>query len=496
MSSRSTSKHFSDGKVLLMLTVWSFVILLFLSPDSPFFGLGQRIDSAWFFQGGAAWMNGMRPYVDFTDSKGPLLWLIYGVGYLISPRSYVGVYVVSSLFYTGTLFYNYKTASLFFKESKTALLATLPMIFVYFWPWFHYEVRAEDFALLFVSISLYILIKRICKKNIGGKETNLDYFLLGVCFVALTLIKFNIAIMQGVIILSVLWLQFKSKKDLGKSVTSMVIGAVTALLPFIVYFLLTDTLGAFVQEYFINTFKTIEDANNNNSSYMADINRALGDRRIITFIIVIVVGSILLGIRMPRYKAVPTIIAVAFVALATRHNIWNYYYDTCHIFILFLLISLLAISYKKLRHTLFTIASGLIIVYCIYGNLIMGELRINTILTNHPDKVAFQKLSDVMKDTEKPKILYYKANVFGFGVMYKALPAGNQWAYQTDATPEMRKDHIDLLNSRKADFVVTYCREDQTEKKGDLKEIEAAGYELKEHCVYMNLPFYMYERKK
>ena len=165
MKSKSISKTISDGNVLLMLTVWSFVILLFLSPDSPFFGLGQRIDSAWFFQGGAAWMNGMRPYVDFTDSKGPLLWLIYGIGYLISPRSYVGVYVVSSLFYTGTLFYNYKTASLFFKESKTALLATLPMIFVYFWPWFHYEVRAEDFALLFVSISLYILIKRICKKN-------------------------------------------------------------------------------------------------------------------------------------------------------------------------------------------------------------------------------------------------------------------------------------------------------------------------------------------
>jgi len=30
------------------------------------------------------------PYVDFIDSKGPLLWLIYGVGYVITPHSFIG----------------------------------------------------------------------------------------------------------------------------------------------------------------------------------------------------------------------------------------------------------------------------------------------------------------------------------------------------------------------------------------------------------------------
>ena len=32
-------------------------------------------------------MNGLTPYVDFTDSKGPLLWLIYGIGYLRAPAT-------------------------------------------------------------------------------------------------------------------------------------------------------------------------------------------------------------------------------------------------------------------------------------------------------------------------------------------------------------------------------------------------------------------------
>lgn len=30
------------------------------------------------------------PYVDFIGSKGPLLWLIYGVGYVITPHSFIG----------------------------------------------------------------------------------------------------------------------------------------------------------------------------------------------------------------------------------------------------------------------------------------------------------------------------------------------------------------------------------------------------------------------
>lgn len=484
----------SNGKVVLIVSIWSFIILLFLSPDSPLFGLGQRIDSAWFFMGGEAWMNGMKPYVEFTDSKGPLLWLIYGIGYLISPRNYVGIYVVSSLFYGGTLFYNYKTVYLFFKESRTAVLTTLTMIFVYFWPWFHYEVRAEDFSLLFVSISLFILMNSILKKDLNGKNVNKSFFLLGACFASLTLIKFNIAIMQGAIILIALWLAFR-RNQLGRAIVAGVIGLITILLPFIVYFMLTDTLSAFIQEYFINTFKTVEDSTNK-STFRTDITKALNNGKIITFFLLCIIGSLIAGIKMPRYKLVPAIVATVFLLVATRHNIWNYYYGTCHIFFLFLFISILSISKQRCKYGLFAITATMITLYSLYGNLIMGELRINTILTKHPDKEAFQKLSDVMKDMEKPRILYYKCNVFGFGVMYEALPAGKQWAYQTDATPEMRKEHIDLLNSRLADFVVTYCREDQPEKKSDLKEIEAAGYELKEQSVYMNLPFYMYKRKK
>ena len=104
MSSNKTSIKLTDTNVLLLFTLWSFIIQLFLSNDSPFFGVAHHLDSAWFFMEGKAFIIGMRPYVEFSDFKGPIIWLFYGLGYLLSPHDYHGMYVVSGMFYALTLF--------------------------------------------------------------------------------------------------------------------------------------------------------------------------------------------------------------------------------------------------------------------------------------------------------------------------------------------------------------------------------------------------------
>ena len=125
----------------------------------------------------------------------------------------------------------------------------------------------------------------------------------------------------------------------------------------------------------------------------------------------------------------------------------------------------------------------------------VGELRLNTIFTHNEDRKAFQELSDVMKDVKNPKLLSYECQEFGFGVMYEPIPAGEQFAYPNGGTLPMIENHRQILKDRKADFVVTYCGEEQYDKKPILKEIEDAGYELCLKRTYMNLPFYIYKRK-
>lgn len=493
MSYHKTSKQLTDMKVLFLFTLWSFVIQLFLSNDSPFFGMAHHLDSAWFFMEGKAFMYGMRPYVEFTDFKGPIIWIFYGIGWLISPLNYHGMYVVSGVFYALTLFFNYKTAKIFLQNDWTALAATLPMIFVYFFPWFHFETRSEDLMLLFVAISLYALFKRLYAEE---RNDMADFMMLGGCFTVLVLMKYNIAAVQGICVLVALWDQIRSKRSLAKAFLWMVVVSVMIAAPFIIYFIMTDTLAAFFHNYFVLAYETVTYENSDSPSYMQDWAGVLADYRKLVFIIVVFVSGMLLSLRLKQYKYVPVTIAMFFIAMSTRHNVWNYYYGVCYIFILFLFIDVLLIYNKRARQVGYGLLTVYIICTCLYGNLVVGELRQNTIFTHNDDRSAFQEISDVMKDVENPLLLSYVCQEFGFGVMYHALPAGDQFAYPNGGTPPMIRDHKKILTDRKADFVVTYCREDQYDKIQVLRDIEAAGYELRLKRMYMNMPFYIYEKKK
>ena len=493
MNQQKIFGQLTDTKVLLLFMLWSFFIQLFLSNDSPFFGLAHRIDSAWFYMEGKAFLYGLRPYVEFTDFKGPIIWLFYGIGWLISPLDYHGMYVVSGVLYAVTLFFNYKTANVFLQSEKRSLAATLPMIFVYFFPWFHFETRSEDLMLPFVAISLYALFKRLYAEE---RDDRADFMMLGGCFTVLVLMKYNVAAVQGVMILVALWDQYKHKRGLALPFGWMIIISVVIAAPFIIYFIATDTLGAFFHNYFVLAYETVTLENSDSPSYMQDLAGILADYRKIVFIVVVFVSGMLLSLKLKRYKYVPVAIAMLFIAMMTRHNVWNYYYGVCYTFVLYLFIVVLLAYNKQTRRVGYGLLTAYTILYCLYGNLIIGELRQNTIFTHNDDRVAFQEISDVMKDVDHPRLLSYECQEFGFGVMYGALPAGDQFAYPNGGTPPMIRDHRKILTDRKADFVVTYCRDDQPEKLKVLREIEAAGYELRLKRMYMNQPFYIYEKKK
>ena len=493
MGNYKTSKQPSDMKVLILFTLWSFIIQLFLSNDSPLFWLAHRVDSAWFFMEGKAFLYGLRPYVEFTDFKGPLIWLFYGIGWLISPLNYHGMYVVSGVFYALTLFFNYKTAMIFLRDNRLSMAATLPMIFVYFFPWFHFETRSEDLMLLFVAITLYALFKRLYANE---RNDVADFMMLGGCFTALVLMKYNIAAVQGIMVLVALWDQYKCKKSLAKPFLWMIVISVVIAAPFIIYFIMTDTLGAFFHNYFVLAYETVTYENSDSPSYMQDLAGILEDYRKIVFIAVVFVGGMLLSLRLKNYKLVPVIVALLFIAMSTRHNVWNYYYGVCYIFILYLFIALLLFNNKRVRQACYGLLTIYVVGSCLYGNLIDGELRQNTIFTHGEDRESFQAISDVMKDVEHPRLLSYECQEFGFGVMYGALPAGDQFAYPNGGTPAMIRDHKKILTDRKADFVVTYCRENQSDKLQVLRDIEANGYELRLKRTYLDLPFYIYEKKK
>lgn len=154
------------------LFIFSLLVLLWLSPDSYLMhDYGTRYDSSWFFTAGKAWMEGMTPYIDFADSKGPILWLIYGIGYLISPTSYHGVFWLTIVAYTIAFNFLWRTSRLFLsKRESLFVIASIP--FFLFFIAYHNEVRAEDFCMSGICGGIYYACNSLKhnRQHIGGGQ--------------------------------------------------------------------------------------------------------------------------------------------------------------------------------------------------------------------------------------------------------------------------------------------------------------------------------------
>jgi len=206
----------------------------------------DHVDSAWFFMDGKALMNGLIPYVDYTDSKGPLLFLLNGIGYLISNYDYIGVFWLSCLWYSITLFFCYKTGTLLTQSRRKGYIVALLMAFPYFYCLFHYKTRAEDWCQPFIAASLYCLLKEILRPT--RRSQCLAGLSFGITFVAMLLIKWSIAVMSLSFVASVLWLLYKRRQSMMKYCACFTVGAVLMFLPFGVYMIATNSFGAFVHE--------------------------------------------------------------------------------------------------------------------------------------------------------------------------------------------------------------------------------------------------------
>jgi hypothetical protein len=347
--------------------------------------------------------------------------------------------------------------------------------------------------LLFVAITLYVLFKRLYAEK---RNDPADFMMLGGCFTTLVLMKYNIAAGQGVAILIVLWDQYKNKRGLARPFGWMIVISVLISAPFIIYFIMTDTLHAFYHNYFMLAYETVPNVDNGSPTLMGNLDLILTSKRKMVFIVVVFLSGMVLSLRLKIYKYVPVAISLLFISITSIHNLWDYYYGICYIFILYLFIDVLLISNERLRRTSYLLLTVFISVYCLYGNLITGELGQNSIFTNNDDQKAFYEISDVMKDVKNPKVLDYESPELGFGVMYDPIPAGEQFAYPNGGTPPMIENHRQILIDRKADFVITNIRKNKPAKIQTLRLIEANGYKLRLKRMYKNRTFYIYEKKK
>lgn len=464
----------------LLLLLWAAAVVSLCGNDGFLRIEYPRWDSSWFYMGGKAWMEGLIPYVDFSDSKGPLLWLIYGIGYLISPDSFIGVYLLEILVYWATFCLIYRSALMISANRTLALTVAALMPIAYFFPVIHNEMRVEDFCQLLYAFTLYSLLK------IAFGEGGLSRYGLygGISVGCGLMIKYNIGFILATPLLGLmLWMMVKPSKFKGtltELVTAFVAGCFVAVVPFLIYFLVSGNLGAFINEYFINTLQTIGNVGGvDGVGIPALIKRYLGG---MTFRGIYIAGSCL-SVMSAFYRrfhlgSAAWIIAAWFVVAFVLSIMmpWDYYLFNLSIFWIFLFAALI-LRYKGIK------VSGVIITgACVLAMLVISSTAVfhngeyfgvHIAQVQHRTETKFSKFAKSRIENQgKPATIAY-ANMpdVGLHLQGRLLPGVKYWALQSGASDDMIAEHIHSIMTEMPDFVIVRQLDENT-----AKELEARGY--------------------
>ncbi len=248
-----------------MISAYAIILLLFCSKSSPLFYFNDWVDANSFFTVGKSMMNGMTLYKDIFEQKGPMLYLIYGLGYLISHTSFYGVFVFEAAAFAVALIYAYRLLCLFFKENIAFLGTLLLPVFILGAKYFAQGGSAEEYILCAQIISLYYLMRYFVKdypeKNIEMKHM----FISGCLFSAVLLIKYNIAVFW-VFPIAAVFISLLIQKQVKKAFMSLLLflaGSLAVIIPWLIYFVANGALYDFIDVYFLFNAKYYTNSNTN-----------------------------------------------------------------------------------------------------------------------------------------------------------------------------------------------------------------------------------------
>ena len=166
-----------------ILLIWSFLLsVIFIglaSKSSPLYPLNDWVDVNCFFTMGRGILDGMVPYRDLYEQKGPVLYFIYAIIALFSRDSYWGIYLLEVITFTLFLYFSGKLAQLYLDASRLVyiLIAILAAAVVTSWSFTH-GGSVEQNTLFLLVYGMYSVLRAIREeRGLSFQEA----FLNGIC---------------------------------------------------------------------------------------------------------------------------------------------------------------------------------------------------------------------------------------------------------------------------------------------------------------------------
>ena len=250
------------NKYLLFSFVIAFITLLITSKNSFLYVFNDWVDANAFFTVGKSMFNKVIIYKDLFEQKGPLLYVIYGIGYLISNKTFYGVFILEIFSFTVFLYFVHKILNIYFDKKYSIVLLPLISFLITTKDFFAQGGSCEEFCLPLIAGSLYYFFKDFKKKKLTNKEIFINGFFAGlVLMMKYTMLGFWIGF--GLFIV----LEFLKNKEYKKIINFCFIFLLGMIIPFFLfslYFIMNNAFNEFIEVYFIlnmTSYTNVENIN-------------------------------------------------------------------------------------------------------------------------------------------------------------------------------------------------------------------------------------------
>lgn len=211
--------------------------------------MNEWSDANIYFNVGKCIFNGRTLYAEAFDHKGPLIFFIYGLGYLISNTTFHGVFIFELL--SGLMLVSavYLTAGLYLRKEYAFVVAILTMLVMLLYS--HTGGAPEEFILAFVAISLFLFLHHFKGHNVQHRASYMIWH--GVLFAATVFTKINLAVFWvfPVAAIFLMLLLNKEYKNLFVNLLSFLVGVFIITLPLLSYFYVNNALSDAYETYIV-----------------------------------------------------------------------------------------------------------------------------------------------------------------------------------------------------------------------------------------------------
>lgn len=477
---KNINSFIKKHKILLFCLLTSFTILFITSKNSPLYPLNDWVDANAFFTVGKSMMNNIIPYKDIFEQKGPLLYLIYGIGYLISHKTFHGIFIFEVISFTVFLYYIHKLITLFIDSKNSYMILPILSILLTTCYSFTHGGSCEELSLSLLAISLYYYTKHFKEQELSYKELVINGFIAGsILLIKYTLLGFWFGFMMFIFFNLV----FKRKyKKAFLSCIYFLLGMITPLLLFSIYFIITGSLKDFIECYFTINMSAYNETVTITSRLNTILTEGLGciyENGIIIFLLFIIIPISLIFIKAPKYYKLSLIgiILINMIGLFWGLKFYRYY---VYPLLPFIILSLISIFYL-LRNVIDRIINNKtsIILYSVIFILSVISAYNNA---NYKEMIGMKKedmfqyrYTSYINKYNNPTLLNMGYLDAGLYTTTGILPNTRFFEIQNipyDKFPDNRDEMVNNIKNKDTMFVLYY-----TKKGNDVEEKDKFIYE-------------------